>query len=135
MKRLSELTVLLATGTLFFSACTDPEPVRPPKRGGANVPPPRVVDNPGEGDNTEKPERPPRDRDRETEPTSAPRNNPAPPPPSAGNPEYGKPVAGKPGFVTSPYAPNQGYVDVRGFPPGTEVKDPYTGKVFLVPAQ
>ena len=37
---------------------------------------------------------------------------------------YGIPVPNKPGFVTSPYAPNQGYVDVRGFPPGTEVKDP-----------
>jgi hypothetical protein len=46
---------------------------------------------------------------------------------------YGKPVAGMPGFVTSPYSPKAGYVDVRGFPPGTEVKDPYTQKVFLVP--
>ena len=46
---------------------------------------------------------------------------------------YGQPVPGKPGFVTSPYAQGTGYVDVRGFPPGTEVKDPYTGKVFLVP--
>jgi hypothetical protein len=46
---------------------------------------------------------------------------------------YATPVAGKPGFVTSPFAPYSGYVDVRGFPPGTEVKDPYTQKVFLVP--
>lgn len=46
---------------------------------------------------------------------------------------YGKAVTGKPGFVTSPHAPYSGYVDVRGFPPGTEVKDPYTGKIFLVP--
>lgn len=46
---------------------------------------------------------------------------------------YGTPVPGKPGFVTSPHSPTAGYVDVRGFPPGSEVKDPYSGKVFLVP--
>jgi hypothetical protein len=46
---------------------------------------------------------------------------------------YGIPVPGKPGFVTSPYSPKSGYVDVRGFPSGTEVKDPYSGKVFLTP--
>lgn len=46
---------------------------------------------------------------------------------------YGTPVPGKNGFVTSPFSPNSGYIDVRGFAPGTPVKDPYTGKVFLTP--
>lgn len=46
---------------------------------------------------------------------------------------YAIPVPNKPGFVTSPYSPKSGYVDVRGFPSGTEVKDPYSGKIFLTP--
>ena len=46
---------------------------------------------------------------------------------------YGTPVPGKPGFVTSPFAPDAGYVQVLGFPPGTPVEDPYTGKIFLTP--
>ena len=46
---------------------------------------------------------------------------------------YGTPVPGKPGLVTSPFAAESGYVDVTGFPPGTAVEDPYTGKIFLTP--
>jgi hypothetical protein len=46
---------------------------------------------------------------------------------------YGTPVPGKQGLVTSPFSPDNGYIDVRSFPPGTEVKDPYTGKIFLTP--
>ena len=46
---------------------------------------------------------------------------------------YAKPVPGKPGYVFSPFDKDGGYVDVTGFAPGTKVKDPYTGKIFLVP--
>ena len=46
---------------------------------------------------------------------------------------YGTPVPGKPGLVTSPFAPSAGYVQVLGFQPGTPVEDPYTGKIFLTP--
>ena len=46
---------------------------------------------------------------------------------------YGTPVTGKPGLVTSPFAPDAGFVQVLGFPPGTPVEDPYTGKIFLTP--
>lgn len=72
------------------------------------------------------------------EPTPDPNAAPTPTPAPATttverNLPYGTPVAGKPGFVTSPHAPYAGYVDVRGFPPNTEVKDPYSGKIFLVP--
>lgn len=52
---------------------------------------------------------------------------------SARDVPYAIPVPNKVGFVTSPYAPNQGLVDVRGFRSGTEVKDPFTGKFFLIP--
>jgi len=45
----------------------------------------------------------------------------------------GTPVPGKEWLVTSPFAPDNGYVDVTGFPHGTEVEDPYTGKIFLTP--
>lgn len=45
----------------------------------------------------------------------------------------GVPVPGKPGFITSPHALDMGYVDVRGYLPGSEVKCPYTGKLLLVP--
>ena len=46
---------------------------------------------------------------------------------------YAKPVPGKPGYVYSPFDKNGGYVDVTGYSPGQKVKDPYTGKIFLVP--
>jgi len=46
---------------------------------------------------------------------------------------FGQPVPGNPGFVTSPTAPTSGYIDVRGFEPGSEVVDPYTRRPMRVP--
>ena len=47
---------------------------------------------------------------------------------------YGVPVPGRKGMVTSPYLPEDGkYIDVTDFASGSVVKDPYTGKFFLVP--
>ncbi|MEI6350800.1 MAG: hypothetical protein WCP06_06815 [Verrucomicrobiota bacterium] len=46
---------------------------------------------------------------------------------------FAKPVPGRPGYVLSPYAPNSGYVDVSGLAPGSDAKDPYTGRIFRVP--
>jgi hypothetical protein len=43
-----------------------------------------------------------------------------------------KPVEGKPGYVYSPFDSSK-YVDVSGYAPGSKVKDPYSGKIFLVP--
>lgn len=73
-----------------------------------------------------------------TQPAPTTEAAPAPTPPAAptkaakGDHPYGIPVPGKPHVVESPFSPGK-YVDVEGFPPGTEVKDPYTGKIFLVP--
>lgn len=46
---------------------------------------------------------------------------------------YGIPVPGHKGMVFSPYLPEGSYIDVSGFAPGAAVKDPHTGKIFLVP--
>jgi hypothetical protein len=50
-----------------------------------------------------------------------------------GDMPYGIPVPGHKGMVTSPYSPEGNYIDVSAFAPGSPVRDPYTGKIFLVP--
>jgi hypothetical protein len=115
----------LALTIALFGACVDEPPRRPTKKSGFHPPP----SNPST--NLPPEEQPP------TEPTP-PENKPPPAVPDqpavkVGEIPYAKPVPGKPGFVFSPYDQYKGYIDVRGFPPGTEVKDPYSGKSFLVP--
>lgn len=83
-----------------------------------------VADEPKTTEKPEKPDRPP------TTENKPPQSEP---PVKVGEIPYAKPVPGKPGFVFSPYDQSKGFIDVRGFPPGTEVKDPYTNKSILVP--
>lgn len=56
-----------------------------------------------------------------------------PPEKAKGDLPYGIPVSGQKGIVTSPYLPEGGYIDVSSFAPGSAVRDPYTGRIFLVP--
>ena len=64
------------------------------------------------------------------DPVPAPAPQPvAPPKPAA--PEYAKRVPGKPNWIKSPY--DGKILDATGFPPGTEVRDPQSGKIMLVP--
>jgi hypothetical protein len=45
-----------------------------------------------------------------------------------------KPVPGRPGFVYNPFDPTAArLLDVRGRPSGTKLKDPVSGKLFIVP--
>ncbi len=57
----------------------------------------------------------------------------APPEKAKGDLPYGIPVPGHKGMVTSPYSPEGNYIDVSAFAAGSAVRDPYTGKIFLVP--
>ena len=126
------LSSLLALSAFFFGACTDydnqpPQSARHPvakypAASQGQPPPAQQPFNP----NAPPPENPPA-----TEP-SAPAPPPAPGKVAKGDIPYGIPVPGKPHLVESPFSPGK-YIDVEGFAPGTEVKDPYTGKIFLVP--
>ncbi|MDB6147057.1 MAG: hypothetical protein JWO45_721 [Spartobacteria bacterium] len=128
-----KFTLSLALLSLFFiSACDVEEP--PPRRSH------RAASYPQEPRQDYPPQQQPFNPNGPVQPDSNAREEapPGPAPTAAatkvakGDFPYGIPVPGKKNLVESPFSPGK-YVDVEGFSPGTEVKDPYTGKIFLVP--
>lgn len=120
---------------LFMSSCEDVD--QPPshvRQQTAKYPPAKQQEYPPQQQpfNPNAPPQPSQPSPNADATTAAPAPSAAPTKAAKGDHPYGIPVPGKPHVVESPFSPGK-YVDVEGFPPGTEVKDPYTGKVFLVP--
>ena len=122
----------LAVTLALFAACDEGNRRPSNRRGGFHPTNPTNPEKP-KPDPVEEVERHEKPEKHEKPAPNEPAVNPVPEAPvHVGEIPYGKGVPGKPGFVFSP-SDQLKYIDVRGFPPGTEVKDPYSGKSFLVP--
>jgi hypothetical protein len=128
MKFLLSLTLLAG---FFFASCSDMD--EPPQRVRH-----RVAKYPQQGQPDSPQGQQPFNPNASPAPENSTASEGAPPPASTpskvakGDYPYGIPVPGKPHVVESPFSPGK-FIDVEGFPPGTEVKDPYTNKIFRVP--
>ncbi|HRH94882.1 MAG TPA: hypothetical protein PLB55_03055 [Prosthecobacter sp.] len=162
MNRLLQASLLIVTAT-GFTACYGPNPPPPGPRGrsldvpprygvppeqtqyfeGVNLDPnaaavqPPNPNAPVTGDNVTPP---PTTGDTTAPPpvtVTPPDNTPPPstptPPPAPAEIPFATRIAGKPGFVKSPFDPNGQAIDVRDFQSGQKARCPYTGKIFRVP--
>lgn len=140
MKRISLPAILLLTA-FGFSACDSTEERRDDRK-------PRYGfqgEKPKEETTTQVTQTTTTTTEQEDGESATAEATPPPPPMNTGaqpggtaevkpQPVYGTAVPGKPGYISSPRAPYSGFIDVRGLPPGTAIKDPWApGQMLLVP--